>query len=368
MAKRLTTEEFIIKAKAVHGDRYDYSLCEYSSSKQKILIKCHYHGEFLQAPAQHLRGSGCYKCRGRLIAKKLSATNEQFVLRANKIHSYKYDYSKCKYTNSHTKVIITCRIHGDFKQSPYKHLEGHGCKSCAHEKISVEKTGSNDSFISSALKVHGYRYDYSMSEYLGADARILIICKKHGAFRQRAISHVRGRGCPKCGVEDRVSRRRMAAEEFIRRSNDIHGNRYNYDGIEYKNIMTKVKIICDEHGVFYQSPNIHLKGSGCPSCSNSGGYSQCVNGYLYAIISSCGSMIKIGISNDYKRRVKVLRRCTPFCFSLISVSEGDGASIMRMERYYHRKYESAGLSGFDGATEWLKYSPELMDEIMNKAP
>lgn len=368
VSKRLTTEEFIIKAKSVHGDRYDYSLCKYSSSTQKILIKCHYHGEFLQAPAQHLRGKGCYKCRGRSIAKKLSATNDHFVVKANKIHCYRYDYSKCTYINSHTNVIITCRIHGDFKQMPYKHLEGHGCKTCAYEKISIGKVGSNDFFISRCLGVHGDRYDYSMVEYVGADASVCIICKKHGAFSQRAVSHMRGKGCPKCGIEDRVSRRTMATEEFIRRSNDIHGHRYNYDEIEYKNIMTKVKIICDKHGCFYQSPNIHLKGSGCPSCANSGGYSQCVNGYLYSIISSCGSMIKVGISNNYKKRIETLRRCTPFDFSLISVSEGHGALIMRKERYYHRKYESAGLSGFDGATEWLKYSPELMSEIMNEAP
>jgi len=55
-------------------------------------------------------------------------------------------------------------------------------------------------------------------------------------------------------------------EKFIEESNIIHNNKYDYSLIEYKNDMTKIKIICPEHGVFEQLPNSHLRKTGCPIC------------------------------------------------------------------------------------------------------
>ena len=64
MSKRFTTEEFIEKARQVHGDRYDYSKVEYgNNNRDKVVIICPLHGEFLQTPKQHLKGSGCSKCK-----------------------------------------------------------------------------------------------------------------------------------------------------------------------------------------------------------------------------------------------------------------------------------------------------------------
>ena len=130
MAK-LTTEEFIKKAREVHGDKYDYSKVEYVNSKEKVTIICPEHGELKQTPLKHLSGQGCIKCHRVSIAKRYSLGTEKFIEKATAIHNGFYDYSMVEYLNSHTHVLIICPIHGVFPQDPASHLRGHGCPFCA---------------------------------------------------------------------------------------------------------------------------------------------------------------------------------------------------------------------------------------------
>ena len=130
MAK-LTTEEFIKKAREVHGDKYDYSKVVYVNSKEKVTIICPEHGEFEQPPQKHLSGQGCVKCHRDSIAKRYSLGTEKFIEKATAIHKGFYDYSMVEYVNSHTYVQIICPIHGVFPQNPASHLRGHGCPICA---------------------------------------------------------------------------------------------------------------------------------------------------------------------------------------------------------------------------------------------
>ena len=126
-AKKKTTEEFILAATAVHKDRYAYSNTIYINAKTKLSITCKVHGDFLQEPNSHLKGMHCYKCSG--IARRY--TTEEFVIKANKVHSNEYTYDKTDIINfTMEKVIITCKTHGDFLQLGYSHLDGHGCPDC----------------------------------------------------------------------------------------------------------------------------------------------------------------------------------------------------------------------------------------------
>jgi len=122
---KLTTEEFIAKAKAVHGDRYDYSKVEYAGNKGKVCIICREHGEFWQEARMHLSGCGCPICAGR---KKLRTSD--FVKKARSVHGDKYDYSKAEYKGNTEKVCIICPEHGEFWQSAANHLNGRGCPKC----------------------------------------------------------------------------------------------------------------------------------------------------------------------------------------------------------------------------------------------
>lgn len=121
-----TRESFIEKAKAVHGDYYDYSKVDYIKSEVEVCIICPKHGEFWQTPQSHLRGKDCQLCAHPSTRKSLS----QFIEDARKIHGNKYDYSKVKYEKNDTPVIIICPEHGEFSQRSNDHLHGKGCPRC----------------------------------------------------------------------------------------------------------------------------------------------------------------------------------------------------------------------------------------------
>ena len=123
-----------------------------------------------------------------------------------------------------------------------------------------------ESFIKLANKVHNNIYDYSKVEYINNRTKVCIICPDHGEFWQIPDSHLRGRGCPMCRYIKSSAKVRMPQDVFIQRAREIHKNKYDYSYVEYKNTDTKVKIICPEHGEFWQSPHHHLNGVGCPEC------------------------------------------------------------------------------------------------------
>lgn len=130
MCKKNTVDEFIEKAKKVHGDRYDYSKVEYKGSKTKVCIVCPEHGEFWQKPNNHLNGQNCPSCFLNKKGENITLTTNEFIERAKKVHGDKYDYSKVEYVNSYTKVCIICKKHGEFWQKPHNHLTNRGCKEC----------------------------------------------------------------------------------------------------------------------------------------------------------------------------------------------------------------------------------------------
>ena len=109
---------------------------------------------------------------------------------------------------------------------------------------------------------HGEDFDYSLVDYHGTAIKVTIICRKHGPFEQLAGAHKRGQGCAKCMYDGK----RKLANEVIEQFKSVHGSRYDYSFVKYKNVDTKVKIVCAEHGVFLQTPYLHRAGSGCPKC------------------------------------------------------------------------------------------------------
>ena len=193
--RKLSLEEFVEKARKIHGDKYDYSKVEYKGIKEKVLIICPIHGEFYQTPREHLSGCGCQECSGN---KKL--TTEEFIRRAKEIHGNKYDYSKVVYVNAHTKICIICPEHGEFWQLPSDHLNTNGCEKCGIEKRASLRIMNTEEFIRRAKEIHGNKYDYSKVVYKGSDQKVCIICPIHGEFWQIANDHLRGSHCPSCSV------------------------------------------------------------------------------------------------------------------------------------------------------------------------
>jgi hypothetical protein len=261
--KKLTTQEFIEKARKVHGDKYDYSMTTYTIGSNNVDIICPIHGLFSQQASNHLFGQGCPICGKELTAKKRTLEID-FVELAKKVHGDKYNYSKVNYVNKKTKVCIICPEHGDFWQLPYLHLKGCGCPTCGIEKTVSHTRKTKEQFITQATKTHNGKYDYSKVNYKNSEQKVEIICPIHGSFFQTPSSHLAGRGCPDCS-----GHKRKDTEKFISEARKIHGDFYDYSLVDYENKCSRVKIICPIHGVFEQKAENHLMGRGCSLCKRS---------------------------------------------------------------------------------------------------
>ena len=269
MPKRLTTEEFIERAKKVHGEKYDYSKVKYINTDTKVCIICPEHGEFWQTPDNHLQGRGCYICGKEKVGILNSSNVIDFIIKAKEIHGNKYDYSKVNYKNNRTKVRIMCPEHGEFQQTPAGHLSGRGCPICRYISSGNKQTSNTKQFIEKAHEVHGNKYDYSKVEYVKNHIKVCITCPEHGEWWQTPSGHLSGRGCPVCRNNTISKKRTSNTEKFIEKAILVHGDKYDYTKVEYVNQFTPITIICPEHGEFQQIPKIHLRHGICPLCNES---------------------------------------------------------------------------------------------------
>jgi hypothetical protein len=129
-------------------------------------------------------------------------------------------------------------------------------------KLNTEK------FIALSRKVHGDKYDYSEVHYTSNKAKVTIKCPIHGKFEQEASSHMKGRGCAECGKINRRGKIRVDYKEFVKRAKDVHGNKYEYLKSDYKSITDLMTIKCPKHGIFIQRASDHtFNNTGCPRCS-----------------------------------------------------------------------------------------------------
>ena len=183
----------------IKSTNYNYDNAVYINTQTKITITCKTHGDFNQTPANHIRGQGCPKCKFDKVAKHNRLTKEEFINKAKKIHKDTYKYEKINYINIMTKVLITCKEHGDFLQIPVDHLAGKGCNLCAIKNQIIAQTLSPEEFIEKANKVHNNKYTYFNAKYTKMQNYVVITCPIHGDFKQKAANHTQGQGCPTCG-------------------------------------------------------------------------------------------------------------------------------------------------------------------------
>ena len=221
---------------------------------------------------------------------KTKLTQADVIKQFKEVHGDRYNYDKVNYKFNTEKVTITCKIHGDFKQTPKNHKSGKGCSKC----FKMGRATKNE-LIDAFRAIHGDTYNYDKVEFTHGLNPITITCKKHGDFSQIPKSHKLGSGCPRCNPKGKKT-----TEEAIQEFRSIHGDRYNYDKVDYKDAHTKVTITCKIHGDFEQTPHNHINGnktgSGCPSCASTG-FNSMLPGIMYYLKIDNGRAYKIGISN-----------------------------------------------------------------------
>jgi len=265
-----TTEQFIAKAVAVHGDVYDYSRSVYLSDKEKIEIICKKHGSFWQQAGSHKSGAGCRHCAVEISKNNRKNSFSKIIKLFRSVHGKKYDYGQIKedmYVNNMSKLPIVCAKHGLFHKTFVAHYTNRvGCDQCS--KANRRKKGECDLkwFLKTCKKVHGDRYDYSKineSNYKsGGGSKIEIVCRVHGSFWQNNRHHAVGRlGCGKCS-----GLAKYTIQDFIDLSVKQHGDLYDYSKVVYKSNKSMVTLICTKHGDFVQRADRHLRGEGCPKC------------------------------------------------------------------------------------------------------
>jgi len=198
-----------------------------------------------------------------------------FLIKAKEKHNNIYDYSKVVYINGRTKIIISCSIHGDFEQTPEKHLSGQGCPTCANEKRAEqcrERAFDKDKgkltkekFIERAKEVHKDFFSYNKIQEFpnNIHSKVTITCPIHGDFVQSINEHLNHKaGCKKCQNKGKIS-----LIEFKEKANEIYSSKYDYSKTTFTKLKDKVTITCPIHGDFEQIAANHLKGiNGCDQC------------------------------------------------------------------------------------------------------
>lgn len=172
--------------------------------------------------------------------------------------------------------------------------------------------------------VYGDRYCCSKVVYKGTKKKVIITCPIHGDFAITPDHIFRGIGCPSCG-----GTKKLSAEEFIAKSESIHGKKYDYSNVKYINNRTKVEIICRKCGKkFMQAPFDHIQGKGCPFCSSSAGENR---------VASTLEKMKISFINQYRFSGCFDKRTLPFDFYL-----PDYNTVIEYQGVQHYKKKSFG--------------------------
>lgn len=132
-------EKMIVRSSVVHNNKYGYLNSIYNGCMKPLLVTCPHHGDFPVTPNNHMNGRGCPECSGKKISVKLMDNTETFINKSIIKHGDRYDYSRVMYIDTNTRVIIICREHGEFQQTPNNHLKGHGCKICGLDRSHLRK-------------------------------------------------------------------------------------------------------------------------------------------------------------------------------------------------------------------------------------
>lgn len=224
---------------------------------------------------------------------------ELFITKSKDVWKDKYTYNFTEFKTTKTKLIITCKSHGNFEQQPGNHLTGkEGCKRCLSKANKDRQRMPVEEFIRRVKDVHGDAFDFKNFSYEGTEYRSKFLCVKHNKeFVQLCASTLAGKlGCPLCITELRKTLLADDKYKFIEKAKAIHGNTYNYDKFNYIRSGIPSTIYCRVHGDFEQSPNSHLNGRGCPSCANYG-FDDSKPAILYYLSINNGEAYKIGITN-----------------------------------------------------------------------
>ena len=260
-----TSEKYLNEIKEIHGNIYDYSLVDYVGSRSNIKIICSIHGVFNQRADVHLMGGGCKRCnRNKYLTKKHINKPKDFIKKSKKIHNNLYDYSKVKYIASSKKVIIICKTHGEFLQTPSSHMRGNGCEKCGRDIANIKKTFTTEEVLLKIKQIYGDKFTYNNFVYNGCFKKSTLTCKLHGDFKATGDLILRGTSCPTC----KRSFGELQVAKWLDENNIEYIEQFSDDSLRFKGklkfdfMLPKFKIIIEYDGLQHFKPVDFFNGEG----------------------------------------------------------------------------------------------------------
>lgn len=180
-----------------------------------------------------------------------------------------FDYSDAEYITNKQKIHVRCKKHDVwFWITPEMHLKVRGCPKCDQERKEKINNSINEKFIKKCKEIYGDRFTYEKTKYSLSSQTVIVTCKKHGDIEVFSKYFLSGKGCPKCNKEIASKTITKSWKECLSQFREVHGDKYTYDETTYKKTSKKIRITCPIHGDFWQTPNKHQSGQGCPKCGH----------------------------------------------------------------------------------------------------
>lgn len=347
---RLTREIVIEQFKEVHGDEFDYSNVVYINTNTPVEVRCKKHNFiFTPTPKNHKNGAKCTICGREAQMQKARKSNEQFEKDIIEKYGDIYDFSLVEYINTKTPVKLIHKEFGLVEVRPDTLLS-----QFVYIHKSKKKTKSNDkeTFITEAVKVYGDKDDYTNTNVISSKHNIDIRCKKHDiTFNKNIQTYLGGWGCPSCSAENYRELRAIPKDEYYRRANEKHDNKYKYID-DYTTLNGVITFICEEHGKQRKNAGSHMNGYGCKKCNiapikvnkrSKEGYCKLADGrstmlYILKCFNENEEFFKIG-KTFRKITKRYINSNMPYNIKVIYKYENSADFIWDLEEGLHKKYK-----------------------------
>ena len=298
-----------------------------------------------------------------MTRRKTEQERTSEILEVCKNTNYRFIKFVNGYKNASSRIVMYCEKHGEWETSCDLVINGKNfCRKCRNEKLNSINSINQKEYekrIADVCNSRGYTFIKWIETYHGVRTKALIQCAKHGQWVSSGNNITINKSfCKKCYFDSKKTPLNLREKEI---NEKCHSLGYDFLGWvdKYTNQYSKIKVKCQKHGEFVTTPTLLLHaGRRCAGCAATG-FKIKNKASLYILRSVSGEYLKIGISNHVEKRIKILRKRTPFEFNVIEIYHSDGATIRSLEKDFHSHFESAGLTGFDGCTEWLKWNPNI---------
>lgn len=299
------------------------------------------------------------------MSNKKKTTDEAETIVKLKNKNFKFiKWTNGKYENAYSKMQMHCEKHGDWSVRYHDYVNGgKACPKCGKIKRALARRMSKD-VAEEKIKtmLNGYEFHGWENETFTGWACIgHFSCEKGHVFKSTYNNFTQGKRCPTCSAQRVSESNRQEENEAVEKMKQSRPDMKFITWVngKYENAKSIGFFECENGHYVKMSYNTVQQGGGCKFCAKTG-FKGLKTGYLYCLRSEDGTKVKVGITNDPETRMYTLKRSTPFNFNLIEMIKFEkGEQARNLEMIFHKKFESANLTGFDGSTEWLNWNPDI---------